>query len=551
MGEIGEGTSNAVREGKRDGHRDRIANLASDRSWTPEEIELLKLGVQRHGSDWRTILADPELKEALKSRSVFSLKSKWGRMCKKTSRVSESTKRVEVQVKKQAIKGLLYSIQATSVDVQTNLPRLENKGALNTVKESFSAEEKMSDDSRQPISPCEESNSNLSSISSHFAEVSEVSSSLHALLPQIDETLEAKKKSKAMFLTKKGIALFDLGKIQDSIFCFTDAIATFPDWTEAYMCRCLCFIVQRELDSAMLDSSIVVQLDKESALGYVTRAMTLLAKGEPTRSLEDCEAALRFQPRLLEGFCLRSIIRFYQGINTGSNASNTTILLRTAFSDMLLCCSDSQFSWNFRKMLHSMRSFILNHPDPIFQAIKAELPEASSWIKSPSTPTQKLRDSEVISLIASSDIRENGENQSFLHLLASKLSPRILFMFVLEKLSMGTVDMLAHPSISSFIEQSIGIPHCSLLPIEGSECGYVSLYGQTKIRADPDFIGFPMSSFTPLEMKELKLNCMGETSYNDFFECSNFLDLSDCNDSESILSVKSISIGAVEELYSR
>ena len=91
-----------------------------------------------------------------------------------------------------------------------------------------------------------------------------------------------------------GMELREEGKLGEAIAEFDQAIALFPEYTEAYNNRGAAYFYMGDLDRAVLDYNQAIVLDDEYVEAYNNRGTAYLQLGETDRAIEDYNQAVLF-----------------------------------------------------------------------------------------------------------------------------------------------------------------------------------------------------------------------------------------------------------------
>lgn len=267
-----------------------------DRVWTDAEVSALQIGVTRYGNDWKAILLDSELSDVLKHRSMFSLKSKWGRISKRWKTMAENHPgRQMPPLKKFPPRAASFTAVKAKIDT----------AILGTPGERMGAE-----DSRPSLASISDEFPGFTSSDSVVSiDMSSSSNPANFSLPAPAQSIKVSRQRalQAILYNKRGLARHEVGLSLQSAEDFTECVLIDPDHTNGYINRGLIHCLFSEFDSAMLDTSLAVALEPRSPDAYLARALAYGFSGLHTKCLEDCRRALEIRINFGEARCVRGI----------------------------------------------------------------------------------------------------------------------------------------------------------------------------------------------------------------------------------------------------
>jgi hypothetical protein len=240
-------------------------------SWTDEEVSALEKGVGRYGSDWKQIMSDPDLAPALRGRSHFSLKSKWGRIMKRGSLGGCESPNSNCD-------------QEGSVRSRSNSPAAES--ASSSVIKSM--EEVSFGDSLN--------NNDMRKTGSNFTAASRV---------PVARSL-ANREVAAIHMSK-GVAFYEIGEYLKAVAEFSTAMVFDSQNPECFVHRALALANQTDLSSAWMDCNMGSSVNGPHAELLVIKGLICGLQGNMPLAMEEIIGALTIAPTLLVGRLTRAI----------------------------------------------------------------------------------------------------------------------------------------------------------------------------------------------------------------------------------------------------
>ncbi len=112
----------------------------------------------------------------------------------------------------------------------------------------------------------------------------------------------------------RGVFLKDkLGRFNDAVADFDQAVRLFPTYDEAYAQRALAYQALGKFDQAQADYDRAIELRPKDAGLYYNRAHLFLQRSEFTRALEDCNATVHLAPQNPQAYELRATAYYVMG----------------------------------------------------------------------------------------------------------------------------------------------------------------------------------------------------------------------------------------------
>ena len=99
-------------------------------------------------------------------------------------------------------------------------------------------------------------------------------------------------------LRLRGMALMQLGRLNQALICFEQALAIQPDFVETIVNHATALLELKRLDEALAGFDRVVALDPSNTVGWNNRANTLVALGRLEEGAESYDRALALRPDL-------------------------------------------------------------------------------------------------------------------------------------------------------------------------------------------------------------------------------------------------------------
>lgn len=446
---------------KRSNSRRQSSSSAIDRSWTYDEVSSLEKGFERYGSDWKSILADPEFAPHLQHRSVFSLKSKWGRLSKRSSTKSRYSQRSRSQ---------------ESTDSPSPLRRRRS-----------------------------------------YHEDDDYTGLETAFVPPIrQESTTRDKKIEAFALNLRALAAYDAKKYQQCLADLTDALRRNINFVEGYLNRALLYNAMGEHESAILDCCLGIELELDSTTGLIVRSIVYTTKDMYRNALEDVDVAIRMDPEDVMTICLRALILFRMIRRNDQQFFESMPIFEQTMKrfEVMLDAPTDEKSTFFRHIWEFMRSSVaLNSGDEYEKAGLVKRGESSKDKES----MLKISGMEIAEIKKTMETQQNWmprNNQAMIFDALESLCSLHSNRFAAEGLSGTGVyqDLVFYPSSHSSSDISFDLPdrsrsHDLLATLEDSASLHFSTApGDDRLFFCPDF-GADAIEDTPKMM-----NCLEQYS---------------------------------------
>lgn len=125
-----------------------------------------------------------------------------------------------------------------------------------------------------------------------------------------------------------GVGWFELGEYSNALAEYDRALASAPDLLGAYLNRARTYERLGRLRDAAADYATVIQRDPRAADAYLGRGAMLLANGDPGRSLDDFDQAIRLQPGWVSPIFNRGMAHHQLGMWLEAERDFSTVIQR-------------------------------------------------------------------------------------------------------------------------------------------------------------------------------------------------------------------------------
>jgi tetratricopeptide (TPR) repeat protein len=108
-------------------------------------------------------------------------------------------------------------------------------------------------------------------------------------------------------LNNLGYAYYRLGKLDQALACYNEAIRLAPSMAEAYYNRSLVYTDKGQFETAISDGTKALNIDRTNAKALNNRGLAYMKMGYLDRAVEDLNEALRLDDRLAEAYLNRGV----------------------------------------------------------------------------------------------------------------------------------------------------------------------------------------------------------------------------------------------------